>query len=138
MSEKENVKLVQQMFEAFGRHDIPAVLDTLAQDVEWQSPVTRTAPDEISWSKPRHGQEEVAVFFKDLSEKVQPDKLVPLEFTAQADRVVVEGKNRGTVRSNGKAYEHDWVMVFTLRQGKIVRMRHYYDTTDIRVAFGTV
>ena len=137
MSEKENVKLVKQMFEAFGRRDIPAVLDTLAQDVEWQSPVTRTAPDEISWSKPRHGREEVAVFFKDLSEKVQPDKLVPLEFTAQADRVVVEGKNRGVVRSNGKAYEHDWVMVFTLRQGKIARMRHYYDSVDIRVAFGT-
>jgi steroid delta-isomerase-like uncharacterized protein len=135
MSEKENVKLVKQMFEAFGRRDIPAVLNTLAQDVEWQSPVTRTQPDEISWSKPRHGREEVAAFFKDLGEKVQPDKMEPLEFTAQADRVVVEGKNRGIVRSNGKAYEHDWVMVFTLRQGKIASMRHYYDTTDIRVAF---
>jgi ketosteroid isomerase-like protein len=135
MSEKENIQVVKKMFEAFGRHDIPAVLDTLAQDVEWQSPVTRTAPDEISWSKPRHGRDEVAVFFKDLGEKVQPDKLVPLEYTAQADRVVVEGKNRGTVRSNGKDYEHDWVMLFTLRQGKIARMWHYYDSIDLRVCF---
>jgi ketosteroid isomerase-like protein len=135
MSEKENIQVVKKMFEAFGRHDIPAVLDTLSEDVEWQSPVTRTAPDEISWSKPRHGRDEVAVFFKDLGEKVQPDKLVPLEFTAQADRVVVEGKNRGTVRSNGKDYEHDWVMLFTLRQGKIARMWHYYDSIDLRVCF---
>ena len=135
MSEKENVQTVKKMFEAFNRRDIPAVLDILSDYVEWQSPVTRIQTDEISWSKPRHGKEEVAVFFKDLSEKVQPDKLVPLEFTAQAERVVVEGKNRGIVRSNGKAYEHDWVMIFTMHKGKIAKMRHYYDTTDIRIAF---
>jgi hypothetical protein len=58
-----------------------------------------------------------------------------LEFTAQGDRVVVEGRNRGSVRSTGCTYEHDWVMVFTVRGGKIVRHRHYYDTADILVAF---
>jgi len=135
MSEKENVKVVQEMYAGFNRRDIPAVLDILADDVDWQSPVTRIQTDEISWSKLRHGREEVAAFFKDLSEKVQPDKLEPLEFTAQGDRVVVEGKNRGTVRSTGKPYEHDWVMLFTVRQGKIARMRHYYDSIDIRASF---
>jgi len=135
MSEKENVQVVQEMYAAFNRRDIPAVLDILADDVEWHSPTTRTVPDEISWSKPRHGREQVEIFFKELGAKVQPDKLVPLEFTAQADRVVVEGKNRGTVRSTGKAYEHDWVMLFTVRQGKIARMLHYYDSIDLRVAF---
>lgn len=143
MSEKENAQvsrcicIVQQMYAAFGRRDIPAVLDTLSDDVDWQSPVTRTQPDEISWSKPRHGREQVATFFMELGEKVQPDRLEPLEFTAQGDRVVVEGKNRGTVRSTGRAYEHDWVMVFTVRQGKIARMRHYYDSIDLRVTFAT-
>jgi hypothetical protein len=39
------------------------------------------------------------------------------------------------VKSTGRTYEHDWVMVFTLRKGKIVRFRHYYDTADIVVAF---
>ena len=135
MGEKENVQVVQKMYAAFNRRDIPAVLDILSDDVEWHSPVTRTAPDEISWSKPRHGREEVATFFMELGEKVEPDKLEPLEFTAQADRVVVEGKNRGTVRSTGKAYEHDWVMVFTVRQGKIARMWHYYDSIDLRECF---
>jgi len=137
MSEKENVQVVQEMYAAFGQKYMPAVLDTLSDDVDWQSPVTRTQPDEISWSKPRKGREEVGLFFKEMAEKVHPDKLEPLEITAQGDRVVVEGKNRGTVRSTGKPYEHDWVMIFTVRQGKIVRMRHYYDSIDIRVAFRT-
>jgi steroid delta-isomerase-like uncharacterized protein len=135
MSEKENVQVVQQMFEAFDQRDLPGALNTLADDVYWQSPVTKGGSKEISWSKPRHSREEVALFFKDLFEKVQPERLEPLEFTAQGDRVVVEGKNRGTVRSTGRSYEHDWVMVFTLREGKIKRLLHYYDTADIVVAF---
>ena len=134
-NERENVQLVQQMFAAFGQGNIPAGLETLAENVEWQSPVTRTAPREITWAKPRHGPQEVAAFFQELSEKVQIETMEALSFTAQADRVIVEGKNRGTVRSTGRSYEHDWVMVFIIRDKKIVRHRHYYDTSDVVAAF---
>ena len=34
MSEQTNSDVVQQAYEAFGRGDIPAVLDTLTDDVE--------------------------------------------------------------------------------------------------------
>jgi steroid delta-isomerase-like uncharacterized protein len=135
MEEQENVQVVQQMFAAFGEQNLPAVLDTLGEDVYWQSPVTRAVSKEISWARPRHGREQVATFFKELFEGVQPERLEPLQFTAQGDRVIVEGKNRGTVRSTGKNYEHDWVMVFTVRNGKIAKLKHYYDTADILVAF---
>lgn len=135
MNEQENVQVVQQMFAAFGQGNLPAVLDTLAENVYWQSPVTRTVSREISWARPRHSREEVATFFKELLEGVQPERMETLEFTVQGDRVIVEGKNRGTVKSTGHTYEHDWVMVFTLREGKIVKLRHYYDTADILVAF---
>ena len=135
MKEQENVQVVKQHFATFGQGNLLAVLDTLAEDVDFQSPVTRTAPAEISWAKPRHSREEVATLFKELFEKVQPERLETLEFTAQGDRVIVEGRNRGTVKSTGRTYEHDWVMVFTLREGKIIRFRHYYDTADIVVAF---
>ena len=135
MNEQENVQVVQKLFAAFGQGNIPAALDILAEDVDWQSPVRRSPPGEISWAKPRHGRTEVAKFFKELSEKMQIELMETLEFTAQGDRVVVEGRNRGSVRSTGRTYEHDWVMVFTVRGGKIVTHRHYYDTADILVAF---
>jgi len=135
MNEQENVQVVQKLFAAFGQASIPAALDILAEDVDWQSPVSRSPPSEISWTRPRHGRAEVAEFFTELSEKMQIERMETLEFTAQGDRVVVEGKNRGNVRSTGRTYEHDWVMVFTVRGGKIVKHRHYYDTADILVAF---
>jgi steroid delta-isomerase-like uncharacterized protein len=135
MKEQENVQVVQRMFAAFGQRNLPAALDTLAEDVYWQSPITRTVSREISWARPRHGREQVAAFFKELFDAVEPERLETLQFTAQGDRVIVEGKNKGTVRSTGKKYEHDWVMVFAVVDGKIVKLQHYYDTADILVAF---
>jgi ketosteroid isomerase-like protein len=135
MNEQENIQKLQQHFEAFGKGNLAAALDMVADNVDWQSPVTRTKSQDISWSTPRHSREEVFLFFKELSEKVQPEGMEIFAFTAQGDRVIVEGRNRGTVKSTGNSYDHDWVMVFTFSNGKIVRHRHYYDTNDILVAF---
>lgn len=135
MSTQDNIKVVQQMFTALGQGNLTTVLDTFADDVEFRSPVTRAKSAEITWSKPRHGRDEVAAFFKELNEKIQFERMEVLEITAEGDRVVVEGRNRGTVRSTGRKYEHDWVMIFTLEGGKIVRNQHYYDTADILMAF---
>ena len=134
-NEQENLQVVQQMFAAFGRGDLQGALSTLGENVDWQSPVSRHAPAQISWAKPRHGRQEVAAFFKELAEKMQIERMEVLEYTAQAGRVVVEGRNRGTARATGRAYEHDWVMVFTVQGGKIISHRHYYDTADIAAAF---
>ena len=131
MNEQENVQLIQQHFAAFGKGDLSAVLGTIAQDVDWQSPATRSMQEEIPWAKPCHSREEVASFFKELLDSVQPEKFEIFNFTAQDDRVMVEGMNSGKVISTGISYEHDWIMVFTMRDGEIVRHRHYYDTADI-------
>ena len=77
----------------------------------------------------------MAAFFKELGQDVKPEGFELLKITAQDDRVVVEGKNRGTVRRTGRTYEHEWVMVFSIRGDKIVRFRHYYDTADLVGAF---
>ncbi len=58
-----------------------------------------------------------------------------LEITAVGGRVVVEERNRGAVRATGRKYGREWVMVFAVRGGKIVRNWHSYDTADILVAF---
>ncbi|MFC1957809.1 nuclear transport factor 2 family protein [Chloroflexota bacterium] len=123
------------MFTAFGQGDIPTVLGMLSDDVDWQTPATRTKPAEISWARPRRGHEQVAQFFQEFAGKVHPEPFEQMVFTAQGDRVIVEGRNRGTVKSTGRSYEHDWVMIFVLHGGKIAKYRQYYDTADVLVAF---
>jgi ketosteroid isomerase-like protein len=72
---------------------------------------------------------------KELGQKVRPEGFKLLQITAQDERVVVEGQNRGTVHKTGRKYEHDWVMIFSVRNGKITRLRHYYDTGDLVGSF---
>jgi hypothetical protein len=89
------------MFAAPGQGNLMAVVDTFAEDVDFQSPVTRTKPAEISSLKPRHGREEVAALFKEFTEKVQLERREELEITAEDEQVVGEGRERGIVRSIG-------------------------------------
>lgn len=135
MSLQENIRIVKQVFADFGRGALQEILSTLTDDVEWQSPVTRTTHEDISWSPPRHGPEQVLQFFKEFGGKMKTEPFEDLVFTAQDDRVVVEGRNKGTVIATNRSYEHDWVMIFKIRDGKISQYRHYYDTADITSAF---
>jgi ketosteroid isomerase-like protein len=40
------------------------------------------------------------------------------------------------VKSTGRAFDNDWAMVFTLREGKITGFRSYEDTGAVAAAFG--
>ena len=133
--EEQNIEVVKRLFEAFSKGDIQGALNTFAENVDFQSPVTRHAEPQISWAKPRHSRGEVAAFFKEMAEKMQVRSMEAIDFISQGDRVVVEGKNTGIVKTTGRSYEHDWVMVFTIGDGEITKHRHYYDTADILFAF---
>lgn len=135
MSENSNIEIIKEHFAAFGRGDIQTAMSMVAEDVDWQSPVSNTKPNEMTWAKSCHNPNGVRQFFLELGEKVQPEKFEIIGIIAQGDNVVVEGRNKGKIRSTGKSYEHDWVMLFTILDGKIVRHRHYYDTADIVMAF---
>ena len=127
----DNVAVVQQFFTALERGDIPGAIQFVGEKVDWQSPATRTHPPEIPWSRIRRTKQEVTEFFKELCQKVRPEGFKLLQITAQDERVAVEGQNRGTVHKTGRTYEHDWVMIFSVRENKITRLRHYYDTGDL-------
>lgn len=129
---RADIALVVAQFEAFDRGDLDAAIDLLADDVDWQSPASRTAA--VPWAGPRQGKAAVANWFRILAEHVTPEPFTGLQFTAAGDRVVVEGSNAGTVRATGQRYEHDWVMVFTVREQRIHRYRHYYDPADLGIA----
>jgi ketosteroid isomerase-like protein len=131
----DNVAVVREFFTFLERGDLSGVVGLVEEEVDWQSPVTRSHPPEIPWSSIRRTKQEVATFFRELGQNVKPEGFELFKISAQDDRVVVEGKNKGTVRKTGRTYEHEWVMIFSIRDNKIVRFRHYYDTADLLGAF---
>ena len=127
-----DVEFIEDLFTAFGRGDIGYVIDAHAEDVVMESPVSRTST--LPWAGTRTGRRELVEYFETMAAHVRPEAFRDVVFTASGDRVVVEGSNSGTVAATGQRYDHDWVMVFTVRDGKVVRFRHFYDPGDIEVA----
>jgi ketosteroid isomerase-like protein len=59
-----NIPTVHDIYAAFARGDVPAILGRLAADVEWEyGPAT---PD-VPWLQPRRGPAEVGRFFASLA-----------------------------------------------------------------------
>ena len=60
-----NLATVQGIYESFGKGDIPAILDVLADDVEWESWADNSAVKAgVPWMVPRHGKAEAVHFFE--------------------------------------------------------------------------
>ena len=79
MIEHENMMLIKEHFAAFGRGDFQQALSMVAENVDWQSPVTRTPPKEITWAAPCHSREEVMQFFRSCPIKFSPKSLKSLD-----------------------------------------------------------
>jgi ketosteroid isomerase-like protein len=135
VTEEQNVELAKKLFEAFGRGDIPGAMEFFAEEIDFRSPVTRTIHETLTWAHPRHNRQEVMQFFAEMSAEVAPEPFEVLKIIAQGEHIAVEGRNRGTVRSTGKEFIHDWVMILSFRNGKIARCYHYYDSADILAGF---
>ena len=84
----------------------------------------------------RRGKAAVAEFFQILATTLDFQMFEPREFIAQGDAVASIGRYKATVKATKKVSEADWVMVFTLRNGKITRFREFTDSAAIVRSFG--
>jgi ketosteroid isomerase-like protein len=125
MGNSQNVELVRQAYEAFARADIPGVLATLSQDVDW---LIHGPERIIPFVGRRRGPGQVADFFRKLADSQIAELFQPLEFIDGQDKVIVLGTQRWRVKSTNRVYSDDWVHVFTVANGKITKFQEYHDT----------
>jgi len=133
MSETQNTTVVRDAYAAFGRGDIPALLACMTDDVQWR-PVIGTAKH-VPFSGERTGKAGVAEFFRIVGETEDFQQFEPREFVAEGDTVVAVGHYRATTKKTGKAFESDFVMVFTFRDGKVATFREFTDSAAVNAAF---
>ena len=132
MNEAQNTKVVQDAYAAFGRGDIPGVLNALHDDIVWK-PVTGAARH-VPTAGARSGKPAVGDFFKIVGETTKFSLFEPREFIAQGDKVVALGHYTATT-PKGKTMDSDFVMVFTLRDGKVSHFQEFLDSAALNAAF---
>ena len=132
MSTQESLQVVKDGFAAFGRGDVPGLLALMAEDVEWIVPGAG-----LPLAGTYRGSEGVANFFQKLAAEADILDFQPREFIADGDRVLVVGWERSKVKATNRIIETDWVMSFTVRNGKVAGYRQYTDTKAIADAFAS-
>lgn len=118
MSE-DNVALLRNTYEAFGRGDIPTVMQSFADDITFHVPaVLPTGAD-------AKGHAEVGQIFQSIPETWEDFQIEVGDFVASGDRVCVTGRAQGKLdgTQTGYGFVHCW----TVRDGKCVDFDEYVD-----------
>ena len=132
-----NLATVQAIYEAFGKGDVPAILDVLADDVEWEAWEDNSAVKAgVPWMVPRHGKQDVVHFFETAGQM----QIVDLQILN-----MMEGGNEVAVtfvleaklpNCGGRSYRDEEIHLWTFNaEGKVSRLRHYVDTAKHIQAF---
>jgi uncharacterized protein len=124
---ESNLETVQRAFKALGTNDIDAFKGLLADDVEWRTP---GPSDVLPFAGTHHGPEEVAAWWKKLGECEEALSFTPKAFIPHEDEVIVVGDSEMRVRATGKHLNAEWVQIYTVKDGKIVGFREFYDTAQ--------
>lgn len=121
----DNVGTVVAIYEAFGRGDVAAILDRLADDVEWETGVRDTG---LPYLRERHGKAEVAEFFSDLAQHLVLTEFEPLAFCDGGDYVAVPVRHAGHVVGGTEIPSTEEIHLWRFgADGTVIRFRHHFD-----------
>jgi len=131
MSEQSNVALVQMALAAFGHGDLATAVSCFADDVAIQHPM----PKEIwPWCGRSSGKKALADFLSEMSRVLSFEVFEAREFITQGDKVVVNLFERRRVKATGKAFDNDYVHIYTVRDGLITEVKIFEDTAIVQAA----
>jgi len=124
-----NLKLVQSVYDAFGKGDIPTVLGSLSPEVQW------TEAEGFPYGGTYVGPAAVleGVFMR-LGTEWEGFSAVPEEFIDGGETVVALGKYGGTYKATGKSFQANFAHVWKVREGQAVRFIQYVDTLVVHRA----
>lgn len=124
-----NVQILEDVYEAAARDDIPSVLNAFASDIEWREAEGHPyQPD----GKPWFGVDAVRQnLFANLDSEWDGFTVTPVEFHDAGDTVVVECRYTGVHSSTGKTLDAQACHVWKLRDGRVRSFQQYVDTAQL-------
>lgn len=121
------VETVQSIYAAFGTGNVPAILERLADDVDWEM----GADDHgVPWLAPGRGRAHATRFFQTVGEELEITAFAPKAFCEGPGCVVALVDIEARVRRSGRTFRerdeaHFW---FFDAAGRVVAFRHRVDT----------
>lgn len=118
------IAIVQQAYSAFSQGNVPAILDLVADKVDWEF----VGSENLPYAGLRRNHDEVAAFFAAIPVADAIHVFEPREFIEAGEHVTVLGWEQSTALDTNKDFATEWVHVFTVKDGKITRWRGFFNT----------
>lgn len=121
------IELIQAVYAAYDRKDVPALLGLVAPDVE----VFQT--EALPWGG-HHREKTGLLRFLSLLAQCIESRVETSEIFEAGDRVVQVGRTRGCVRETGVPFDVREVHVWRVRDGMVVGFEAFIDTPAMLAA----
>jgi uncharacterized protein len=123
---------VREIYQAFGRGDTDAILEHLADDVEWEYGPNST---DVPWLQPLRNRDNVPQFFEALA-GLEIHRFEPTMLLENGHVVVALIDLEATVRATGRrVIEVDEVHIWHFNEaGAVIKFRHRVDSHQHWVA----
>ena len=129
-----NADIVKGIYEALGKGDVPAVLDSFDAKIQWREAENFLYADGNPYAGPQAVAQGV---FQRLLADIEGFAVVAEHFVEGTDTVVVEGRYRGTIKATGRGVNAQFAHVWQLRGGKVICFQQYTDTKQWAQAAGS-
>jgi ketosteroid isomerase-like protein len=119
----ENVRIVRDSLEAYADRGLDGMAEYWDDEINWRA--IEGAPDDVG---EMHGPERLRRYFREWVDMFEGITNVAEElFDIGDDRVLAVQRAAGRAKLSGAETEIRFAVVYTLRDGKIVRGREYID-----------
>jgi ketosteroid isomerase-like protein len=122
----ESTKVVQRVYDAYGRRDNTTPFELYTEDVVWDI----SELGHFGVARVYHGHDGVRACFRDLLSAFADFEISAQELRGYGDRVLATVCEHAVGRASGAVVDRRHHAVWSLREGKIAHMRVYVDRSD--------
>lgn len=124
----QNVQTIEKLYAWFGQGNIPAIIEVMSADVDWDYAQSDVTP----WLTKRRGRDGVGAFFAAVGEHIEFKRFDLKEVFGTPDGSVVVAlvDVEAVIKKTGRAIrEEDEIHLWRFgRDGRVERFRHGVDT----------
>jgi ketosteroid isomerase-like protein len=123
---------VKAMYDAFGKGDIPFILEHVSEKFTWQDPCNHSM---VPYGGRFNGRSGMLQFFQQLGGSTDTTLWEVNEYVSEQNKVVAFGRHGITCKETGKSAISDFAMVWVFKNGEPVSGRSYYNNAETEKAF---
>ena len=132
MSDK-NLELVQKIYAAFGRGDVPAIMEMIDEKMTSFGVGAQNSP--VPFHKHFAEKQAVPQFFQALGEHVEFQKFEPHAFATGGDYVYCSVHAVTKMKRSGKTLTMEEIHRFKVKNGRVVEWLGLEDTAAVIAAY---